>query len=340
MISFGEFLKDYLEYNNISQTEFAMRMGISQKHMNELLNGKANVTAEMAANIERMTGIDAGFILKVENAKKITDNILQEYKTEENIKNTILKEYNIKELKKNKWINFKDETNVLQICLDILDFLKVKDFRVMEKMESQVLFKKTGTDFKKLALWIAHCDELANSQEVKDYNRYNFNFLIEDLKKEAYKSQINKERIKEIFNIYGIFFVCEKAMPGTKVRGCFKVKVKHPAIYITENYAGKDSFYYELFHELGHCKSDYNEAQNKVIVEGTKEQEDKADKFAIKTMIDDDAWKEVLSVNCQEEDLLKLSKKYKIPMSFIVGRLAKMKIIKYNSNLYQKNREK
>jgi len=207
MISFGEFLKDYLEYNNISQTEFAMRMGISQKHMNELLNGKANVTAEMAANIERMTGIDAGFILKVENAKKITDNILQEYKTEENIKNTILKEYNIKELKKNKWINFKDETNVLQICLDILDFLKVKDFRVMEKMESQVLFKKTGTDFKKLALWIAHCDELANSQEVKDYNRYNFNFLIEDLKKEAYKSQINKERIKEIFNIYGIFFV-------------------------------------------------------------------------------------------------------------------------------------
>lgn len=340
MVSFGEYLKDYLEYSNISQTEFAMRMGISQKHMNELINGKTNITADMAANIERLTGIDAGFILRVENAKKITDNILQEYETEENIKNEILKEYNVRELKKNNWINFKDETNILQICLDILNFLKIKDFHVMEKLENQVLFKKTGTDFKKLALWIARCDELANSQEVKEYNRYNFNFLIEDLKKEAYKEKINKERIQEIFNLYGIFFVCEKAMSGTKVRGCFKVRVKHPAIYVTENYAGKDSFYYELFHELGHCKSDYNEAQNKVIVEGNDEQENKADKFAISTMIDDEVWQEILNTSYKESELNKISQKYEIPMSFIVGRLAKMKLIKYDGKLYQNNREK
>ena len=46
MVYFGKYLKDYLEFNNISQTEFAMRMGITQKHMNELLNGKTNVTLE------------------------------------------------------------------------------------------------------------------------------------------------------------------------------------------------------------------------------------------------------------------------------------------------------
>ena len=57
-------------------------------------------------------------------------------------------------------------------------------------------------------------------------------------------------------------------------------------------------------------------------------------------MIDDDAWKEILSVNCQEEDLLKLSKKYKIPMSFIVGRLAKMKMINYKSEIYNKYKER
>ena len=46
MIYFGKYLKDYLEYSNISQTEFAMRMGITQKHMNEILNGKTNITLE------------------------------------------------------------------------------------------------------------------------------------------------------------------------------------------------------------------------------------------------------------------------------------------------------
>ena len=29
MIYFGKYLKDYLEYNNISQTEFATRIGIT-----------------------------------------------------------------------------------------------------------------------------------------------------------------------------------------------------------------------------------------------------------------------------------------------------------------------
>ena len=87
----------------------------------------------------------------------------------------------------------------------------------------------------------------------------------------------NQRFIKNIFNKYGMYFACEKAIKGTKVRGCFKVKGKHPTIYITDNYAGKDSFFFELFHELGHCKSDYNEAQSKVIIDGNEEKEEKAD---------------------------------------------------------------
>lgn len=336
MVSFGEYLKDYLEFNNISQTEFAMRIGITQKHMNELLNGKKNVTAEMAANIERLTGIDSGFILKIENSKKITDKIIEQYKSEENLKKSINEEYHINELKKNKWINFKDETNILQVCIDLLDFLKIKDFDVVENLEKQVLFKKVGTDFKKLALWIARCDELASRQVVNQYNKYNFNFLIADLKEEAFKESIDKDRIKELFNNYGLFFVSEKAMSGTKVRGCFKVRGKNPAVYITENYAGKDSFYYEIFHELGHCKSSYNEAKNKVIVEGTEEQEKKADKFALNTMIEEKVWNKIKEEKINEERILKFSEEHKIPVSFIVGRLAKTGNIKYSSKIYQK----
>ena len=340
MISFGEYLKDYLEFNNISQTEFAMRMGISQKHMNELLNGKKNVTAEMAANIERLTGINSGFILKIENSKKIADKIIERYKDEENLIKSINEEYHINELKKNKWINFKDETNIYQICIDLLDFLRIKDFDVIKNLEKQVLFKKTGTDFKKLALWIAHCDEIASKQQINEYNKYNFQFLISDLREEAFQEGINKYRIQELLNNYGIFFVSEKAMSGSKVRGCFKVRGKNPAIYITENYAGKDSFYYEIFHELGHCKSSYNEAKNKVIVDGTEEQEEKADRFALNTMIDEKVWDKIKREKINEENLLQISKEYKIPISFIIGRLAKTGNIKYNSKIYQKYSKK
>ena len=336
MVNFGMYLKDYLEFKNISQTEFAMRMGITQKHMNELLNGKTNVTLEMAANIERLTGINSSFIISVENTKKMSDKIIKDYGDLQNVKKMLTEEYHISELKKNKWLEFKDETNVIQECIDILNFLKIKDFDVIDKMEEQVLFKKTGTDFKKIALWIAHCDEKTKDQKVNEYNSYNFNFLIGDLKEEANKEGINIENIQNLLNCYGIYFACEKAMTGSKIRGCFKVRGKQPAIYITDNYAGKDSFYYELFHELGHCKSDYNEAKNKVIIEGSKQQEERADTFAINTMISQEEWNIINKSKYTEQELLKISQENNIPMSFIVGRLAKNGQVTYKSRLYQK----
>lgn len=337
---FGKYLKDYLEFNNISQSEFAIRMGITQKHMNEILNGKTNITLEMAANIERLTGIESSFIINVENSKKMKDKILLDYGSIANAKKEITKQYHVGELKKNKWVKFKDETNILQIGIDILDFLRIKDFGVLDKLEQQVLFKKTGNDFKKIALWMAHCDELAKEQKINEYNSYNLLFLIKDLNEYAYKNKINKKEIQELMNQYGIYFVCEKALEGTKVRGCFKVKGKQPAIYITDNYAGKDSFFFELYHELGHCKSDYNEGKNKVIIDGNDEKEKRADKFALEMMINDDIWKKILATNLKEKELQKISEENRISMSFIVGRLAKIKKIEYTSTLYRKNYQK
>ena len=174
-------------------------------------------------------------------------------------------------------------------------------------------------------------------QKVKEYVPAALNFLIQDIKEEAY-NEFSINKIQEILNNYGIYFVVEKALSGTKVRGCFKVKGKNPAIYITKNYAGKDSFFFELFHELGHCKSDYNEAKNKIIVEGDKEQEERADRFALNSMINKNVWEEIEN-NYKEENLISISKVNKIPMSFIVGRLAKTGKIKYKSQLYNKYKD-
>ena len=119
------------------------------------------------------------------------------------------------------------------------------------------------------------------------------------------------------------------------MRGCFNVKINTPAIYTTANYSSKDSFFFELFHELGHCKSDYNMAQNKVIIDGDEKREQRADYFALNTMISKNEWDDITS-DVTEDHIIEKSKKYKIPMSFIVGRLAKNDYIKYNSKLYNK----
>ena len=338
MEGFGKYLKEYLAFNNISQTEFASRLGITQKHMNELLNGKTAITLERATEIYHLTGIPIEFIINAENRKNITNYLLERYGNEKNVQDYIKKNFYLNELIKRNWIDFKDYTNAIQNYIDLINFLKVTNFEALDMVQEKTLFKKSGEDINKLSLWIARCDELVKEQKVKEYVPAALNFLIQDLKKEAY-NELSIEKIQEILNSYGIYFVVEKALTGTKVRGCFKVKGKNPAIYITKSYTGKDSFFFELFHELGHCKSDYNEAKNKVIVEGSKEQEERADKFALYSMIDKDIWKKI-EINFKEENLLSISKTNKIPMSFIVGRLAKTRKIQYKSALYNKYKDK
>lgn len=332
MVCFGDYLKDYLEARDISQSEFATRMGVTQKHMNEILNGKTGITIEMAGNIERLTGISSSFIIAIENRRKIEENLLQKYGSKEELSKKIKEKYCVNELKKKEWLKFKDETNIIQTCIDLLDFMRIKDFNVIPELENKTLFKKTGEDFAKLTLWIAHCDRITENQEVNEYTSSNFNKLIEEIKEYAYMADnYDPVEIQKILNKYGIYFCEEKALAGTKVRGCFKLRGKKPTIYTTKNYQAKDSFFFELFHELGHCKSDYNEAQKKVIFEGSDEQENRANNFALETMIPKSVWKKI-EKDYSEENILNISKQYRIPMSFIVGRLANLNMISYRSN--------
>ena len=334
---FGKHLKEYLKFYNISQSEFATRLNITQKHMNEILNGKTDISLDIALAIQNLTDIPVEFIIKSEYKKKVENYLYLKY-SEEELKNMLKKRFLIKELEERQWIKFNNITNIVQNYIDIFEYLKVRDFEALDKINEKTLFKKTGDDINKLSLWIARCDNLSKEQKVETYIKENFNFLIEDLKKLAYEESIDIEKIQKLLNCYGIYFVVEKALTGSKVRGCFKVKMKNPAIYITKNYSGKDSFYYELFHELGHCRSDYNEAKSKVIVEGDEKKELRADNFAINTMISKDIWEEIIK-DYSENNIKVISEKYKIPMSFIVGRLAKLNYIKYTNKLLVKYKE-
>ena len=89
MAGFSNYLKEYLEFNNISQTEFASRLGISQKHMNELLNGKMAITLERAAQIYHLTNIPIEFIINSENRRYITEYLLNKYGDEKKVQEVI-----------------------------------------------------------------------------------------------------------------------------------------------------------------------------------------------------------------------------------------------------------
>ena len=169
--------------------------------------------------------------------------------------------------------------------------------------------------------------------DVEEYDSSKLPLLLEELRKER-NTPFNKERLIALFAKYGIYLVIEDAIQGTKAKGCMMVKKTNPAIYLTTYYKEKSSFYYALYHELKHVKTDYNKGKAKILVDDEVETE--ADLFALNEMIPEKTWKEILNNYDQREAICQRDD---IPLCFLYGKLAYNGLIKYSSKEYNAHKE-
>lgn len=334
MNGFGSMLKDYLEYHKISQTDFADRLGISQKHMNEIINDKTNLSLELMITISLLTNIDVNLIYYVENKKRVYQQLMKQYKSEKEI-NKMLKSYSINEMEKRGWIKLKDKTSFIQKYLDLIEYIKMKDLNTFSSyLEKRYLFKKKDDSNPiKVALWIKHCDDMIQNIDISSYDSSKFDLMLNELREERMK-KYNEKNIISLLNKYGIILYIEDALTGSKVRGCCKVMCDTPVIYLTKYYKEKSSFYFALYHELMHIKKDYSMLKNKVLIDSDEKE---IDELALNEMIPKDIYEKLINSNLNIEKTLY---KNKIPLDFFYTRLAFEGKIKYNSKEYLNHIEK
>lgn len=337
MTGFGSMLKDYLKFYKISQVDFADRLGISQKHMNEILNGKTSISEELMLGISLITDIDVNLIFYVETKKRVYEYLNNRFKSEKEI-NNYLNEFCIHEMNERNWIKLKDKNSYTQNAIDLLDYLGVSSFdNIYTYVNKKVLYKKKDdANLNKIYLWIRRCDNLAVKQDVCDYNSKNIVNLLEELKL-LRNEDYNEVKLINLFNKYGIYLVIEDALKGTKIRGCTLVKDKNPCIYLTRYFRDKSSLYFTLYHEIGHIKTDYNKAKNKIIIDEDENNEKEMDIYSLNQMIPIDIWDKVkTNLDSAEEICIE----NKIPLCFLYSRLAYEGIISYSSKKYNNHREK
>ena len=57
----GATMKEQLADRGMSQKEFALRMGLSEKHVSRLINGEVQLTPDVSLRLEMVLGIPAAF---------------------------------------------------------------------------------------------------------------------------------------------------------------------------------------------------------------------------------------------------------------------------------------
>lgn len=333
-IRFKDYLIDYLEYNNITNKEFANRINITPKHLIDILSGERDISSQIITNISLVTNIPIDYIYKIESNYKFEQNI-KEYLEKENLTETkYLNKYEYKYLIKENYLNFIDSEDKMEIIKDILKFLRVPNPEKVYEIDKTAYYKSKNDKPELLLLWLEKCYRETLNQTVDKYKNENIDNLINYIFLCAKKEVFNEQELIQEFNKNGVFLVICDDIPGSKIRGAFKVHRGIPAIYITHKHNRLADIYFALFHELAHLKSDFNKAQATSLIsfdEIIDDSEIKADKQAYNWMIPSDYYKNV----CCKKDY-KIEKEIIYPKSFVVYLLAQDKLLKYSDLKYQK----
>ena len=201
-------------------------------------------------------------------------------------------------LQTGEYDNENDNSNAIYTKLDEYKFLFMGDAGIEKEKDILDKYSISNIDVLKVG---HHGSKTSSSKEfINEINPKNF--II----------SVGKN------NRYVLYLVIEEALDGTKVRGCTKVIGNNPAIYMTCYLKEKSSFYFALYHEIVHVKSDYNKAKSKIIIDGDDNLEKRADLFAINKMIDQETYKLILN-NLKNKD--KICKEKNIPLCFLYSRL-------------------
>ena len=329
-IRFKDYLIDYLEYNNITNKDFANRIGITPKHLIDILSGNKDISSQLIENISLVTNIPSDYICKVETNYKFEREI-EKYLEKENLtESEYLNKFNYKYLIKEKFLDFIDIEDKREIIKDILKFLRVPNPNKVYEIDKNIYYKSKNDKTELLLLWLEKCYRETLKQTVGEYKKENINNLVDYITKCASKNYFNEKEIIEKFNEEGIYLVIANDIPGSKIRGAFKVHRDKPAIYLTYKHKRIADIYFALLHELAHCKTEFNSAKAGSFISFENEKETKADIQALDWMVSNNYYKNV----CLNKNY-DISKEKQYPKCFVVYRLAFDKKIQYSSKEYQ-----
>lgn len=333
-VNFIDYLKTYLEFEEISLREFAQNLEINYTQLSQVMNNTRDLSDDLIHRITLITPFTR------EEITKINDN----YKLEQRIVNTIsenndtiddyIKRYQYTKLEQyDNSISFLNLNNKLQIVKDIMKYLRISNPYINKN--STIFYKSNCSNVETLNIWLEKCYRKTKEQVLSIYDKKNsIDSIVRYIIESSIQFKFDENELIKIFNNNGVYLAIVDDLPGSKIRGAFKVQSTSPAIYLTTKHKRIADIYFALLHEIGHLKSDFNKAKSTSLVSLIDEQSSELDEIercadakALNWMVNDKDYNKI------KEDLNLISNYDN--KSFIVYRLARDKVISYNSDLYQ-----
>lgn len=325
----GATIKEQLLDRGFSQKEFALRMGMSEKHMSKLINGEVQLTPDVAVRLEMVLGVPAKFWNKLEatyREKLIKANAENKMDADKEL----VKKSPYREMSKNGWVP--ETRDATEKVIYLRKYFEVVNLEIIEDMQlSKIACRRLAeTEKGNLAL-------LAWAQKAKLEARTIKTSLIDlkTLKKRLPEirsmTSMNPAdfcpRLIEMLASCGIALVFLPHIGGSFLHGATFYDGDKIVVGLTVRGKDADKFWFSLFHELGHILLGHINQSNGTTIED----ENAADNFAKETLIPTVEFNAFTSLNdFSKASIYSFAQEQNILCGIVVGRLQKEGFINYN----------
>lgn len=337
------YIKEYIDELQMTQDEFAKRLGITGKQVSLLLKEEANITPDIALKLATLIGTSIEFWLNLQskfNAYKAL--LLAEQNKEEEKK--IYKMIDKKFLKQIKIIDENDSIDEgikkLRIATPIssLQLLGANDIYSFYRSSSIKEEKIENIVCKNL--WVSIAFKLAKMEDTKSFDEkqiINNIQVFRDMTRES--PNVFYPKIKKILSECGVVLVILPSLKNSNINGVVKW-INNDKVMMALNTRGayNDKFWFSFFHELKHV---LQKNKRKMIIgeeqsKSNTELEIEADEFAREILVPSRKLAELEKYT--EYYIKKFAKNINIHPGIVVGRLQKERKISYGylNNLKEK----
>jgi HTH-type transcriptional regulator/antitoxin HigA len=335
----GETLAETLEELSMTQKQLSERTGRPLKTINEIIKGRAAITADTAIQLERATGVSASFWNSAQRryeqfqAEQAEAAALQRERA-------WLRRLPLKEVAALKWIP--ECSDPVEQLRALLDFFGVAGIGELERMwlKPRAAFRQSKAFQLKpfaVAAWLRAGERAANSLPTAPFDKVKFNQALREIRLLTAKTSGSVEReLLSLCASCGVAVVFVPEVPGTRAYGASRWLGPEKAL-IQLSLRGKtdDKLWFTFFHEAGHLlkhgrKEFFIEADDYRVDPATRAKEREADAFASRLLIPPEEYADLLALRpLTALKIESFARKLGIAPGIVVGRLQHERILTF-----------
>lgn len=328
----GDSIRAEMEDRGWSQKDLAAILGLSEKHINQLLSNKASVTIETARLLSGVFLQSPEFWMNLDAAYRLRATA-SEVPEVPGLLARLFEAMPIRDMQKKGWLP-KDTALLKEHALAFWGITDIKDLSLLEAQKQQVCFRHSQKfeqyNYFYALTWLQKVKSLLGREPSPPaFSRIALQNLAERIHLFSRENQGITSFLAAL-NDAGVYFIVVPHLEKTFTDGASLWFEDHPAIVLTGRFNRNDNFWFTIAHEIGHVLLHEVELkENRPFIDSTegedqeqKKQEAEADAFARKHLkIDDTLRYFELRLRISEKAVAECARILALHPALIVGAL-------------------